>query len=390
MANIVWLTEQNCSLADFKNHVERTTKPDMVPLAASIEANIPCYQASAIKTAEDDKQQLARLMAEWNAVFKSGAGIIAIRGVLADGIVDAVTEVINTIIQQEQQGRQQDSGDHFAPAGSNIRLWNAHEKLCAAAPELFTYYNATPIIPLVSQAWLGPYYQITTQVNIVYPGSKAQTAHRDYHMGFQANSILQQYPAHVHELSAGLTLQGAIAHSDMPLETGPTQLLPYSQTYLPGYLAANLSEFQDYFESHCVQLSLQKGDAMFFNPAVFHAAGANQTQGVQRFANLMQIGSAYGRSIEIVDRARMSRILYPTLLQLRQTRRLSAAELEYVIAACAEGYPFPVNLDLDSPLSGMAPPSQQDLLRQAVHEQWPAQKFEQALAVQTAKKTSKC
>lgn len=33
---------------------------------------------------------------------------------------------------------------------------------------------------LVSEAWLGPGYQITAQTNIVKPGGKAQQPHRDY------------------------------------------------------------------------------------------------------------------------------------------------------------------------------------------------------------------
>ena len=40
-----------------------------------------------------------------------------------------------------------------------------------------------------------------------------------------------------------LTLQGAVAHSEMPLDTGPTLYLPYSQLYEPGYLAWPLPEF---------------------------------------------------------------------------------------------------------------------------------------------------
>jgi ectoine hydroxylase-related dioxygenase (phytanoyl-CoA dioxygenase family) len=207
-------------------------------------------------------------------------------------------------------------------------------------------------------------------------------------MGFQTPAALTAYPAHVHRLSAALTLQGAVAHSAMPLESGPTKLLPFSQTYLPGYLAASLSAFQDYFEANYVQLPLQKGDAMFFNPAVFHAAGENKTKDQHRFGNLMQIGSAYGRSIEILDRARMSAALYPCLLALQQAGVFNPREIENIIAACAEGYPFPANLDIDSPLSGMAPPSQQDLMWQALSEQWDSEHFSQALDAQTAKKRS--
>jgi ectoine hydroxylase-related dioxygenase (phytanoyl-CoA dioxygenase family) len=185
-----------------------------------------------------------------------------------------------------------------------------------------------------------------------------------------------------------LTLQGAVAHCDMPVESGPTKLLPYSQTYLPGYLATQLPEFRAYFEEHYAQLPLQKGDALFFNPAVFHAAGDNVTEDVSRIANLMQIGSGYGRSIEIVDRARMSRALYPTLARMKADGALKPDEIETVIVACAEGYPFPANLDIDSPLSGMAPESQQELMRRALNEGWDASRFERALQEQADRKRS--
>ncbi|MGO7961730.1 phytanoyl-CoA dioxygenase family protein, partial [Rhizobium leguminosarum] len=90
--------------------------------------------------------------------------------------------------------------------------------------------------------------QMTAQVNRVNPGGSAQSAHRDYHLGFQSSKLIEQFPAHVHRLSPVLTLQGAVAHCYMPLESGPTLFLPHSQTYLPGYLALKLQEFRDYFE----------------------------------------------------------------------------------------------------------------------------------------------
>jgi hypothetical protein len=88
----------------------------------------------------------------------------------------------------------------------------------------------------------------------------------------------------------------------------------------------------------------------------------------------MQIGSGYGRSIEVVDRARMSVSVYPTLQKMVKDGKLSPRQTELVIAATAEGYPFPANLDIDSPLSGMAPPSQQDMLKRALEENWTSEK----------------
>jgi ectoine hydroxylase-related dioxygenase (phytanoyl-CoA dioxygenase family) len=382
------MDQSTCSLDDFKQLVETRTRPDSVPLASDIISNIPVYAAGDVRSAHGDADRLNAFMAEWNRVFRDGAGIVVIRNAFDDPkLVDDVTAVLADIIAVEEK-TQAGSGDHFAPAGANSRIWNAHEKLCMAAPELYARYNANPVIPLVSCAWLGPLYQITTQVNVVRPGGKAQTCHRDYHMGFQTAGQLAAYPAHVHALSAALTLQGAVAHSDMPVESGPTKLLPFSQKYLPGYIAALLPEFRAYFEDHHAQLPLEKGDTLFFNPAVFHAAGENRTADVQRFANLMQIGSGYGRSIEIVDRARMCRKLYTTLAGMKASGVLDADEIENVVTGTAEGYPFPANLDIDSPLTGMAPPSQQDLLRQALGEGWPEDRFLSELDAQLGRKRS--
>jgi ectoine hydroxylase-related dioxygenase (phytanoyl-CoA dioxygenase family) len=176
----------------------------------------------------------------------------------------------------------------------------------------------------------------------------------------------------VHLLSPVLTLQGAVAHCDMPVESGPTMYLPYSQTYEPGYLAWRLPEFQAYFSAHHVQLPLAKGDAAFFNPALFHAAGTNRTLDVRRVANLLQVSSALGRAMETVDREAVANAVFP-VLRRRRAEGVGEEWLERVIAASAEGYPFPTNLDSDPPggaLIGPAPPSQADVVRRALHEEW--------------------
>ncbi|MGI9501306.1 MAG: phytanoyl-CoA dioxygenase family protein [Geminicoccaceae bacterium] len=388
VGNHVWLDEQACDLSDFRTKVERETTAKTVPLADEIASRIPIYESANVRAALSDDRWIRDYMAEWNGVFSKGPGIVVFRGAYEDlGLIDDVTGVLNGIIERERD-EMAGSGDHFAAAGANSRVWNAHEKLCMASPELFARYNANHVIDLISRSWLGPLYHVTTQVNVVHPGGKAQTCHRDYHMGFQAIDKLTGYPAPIHALSAMLTLQGAIAHCDMSVETGPTKLLPYSQTYLPGYLATQLPEFRAYFEEHHAQMPLKKGDALFFNPAVFHAAGDNVTEDISRIANLMQIGSGYGRSIEIVDRTRMSRALYPTLAKLKVDGALKPDEIENVIAACAEGYPFPANLDIDSPLSGMAPESQQELVRRALDQGWDTEKFERELQEQADRKRS--
>ena len=202
-----------------------------------------------------------------------GPGIVVFAGAYEDtAVIDRATDAFNEMLA-EQKARGVAGGDHFAPPGANDRLWGALEKLAVHNPEVFADYFANDLVGLVCSAWLGPNYQMTADLNVVNPGGQAQTAHRDYHLGFMPLETAAGYPAHVHRLSPVLTLQGAVAHCDMPVETGPTMHLPNSQKYLPGYLATDLPEFAAYFQANYVQLPLRKGDAVFFNPALFHGAG---------------------------------------------------------------------------------------------------------------------
>ncbi len=66
-------------------------------------------------------------------------------------------------------------------------------------------------------------------------------------------------------------------------------------------MAYRLKEFQDFFDEHWVSCDLKMGDAVFFNPALFHAAGENCTEDVQRSANLLQVSSAFGKTMETID-----------------------------------------------------------------------------------------
>lgn len=305
-------------------------------------------------------------MAEWGRVLEKGAGVFVLRRAYEDtGPIDAATETYLGIIAAEKA--QKGSGaDHFAAAGSNDRVWNALQKLCEASPDIFASYFANPAIDTACEAWLGPNYQMTAQINLVYPGGAAQQAHRDYHLGFQTAEVSATYPAHVHHLSPLMTLQGAIAHCDMPVESGPTKLLPFSQLYKPGYAAWRRSDFRAFFEDNCVQLPLAKGDVLFFNPALFHAAGDNRTADINRMANLVQISSAFGRAMETIDRTKMCKLLFPVLSARWAAGALDEPQLDAVIAASAEGYSFPTNLDSDPPEGGLAPLTEQAALKAAI------------------------
>ncbi|SHK04567.1 Ectoine hydroxylase-related dioxygenase, phytanoyl-CoA dioxygenase (PhyH) family [Pseudonocardia thermophila] len=364
------LTEAACSVDDLLAVLAERTDPADYPLAAAIEQEILIYDTAALLAADP-----AAARAELVRAFADGPGVVVLRGAYPDtSVVDRATAVFEEVIA----GQDDETGDHFAAPGANDRVWNALEKLAVRAPEVFVDYYANPAIALAAEAWLGPGYQMTSQVNVVRPGGKAQVGHRDYHLGFQPSAVIERYPAHVHRLSPVLTLQGAVAHSDMPLDAGPTCYLPHSQKYLPGYLAMNRPDFQQLFAERHVQLPLVKGDAAFFNPAVVHGAGANATRDLRRIANLLQISSAFGRAMESVDRERICLAIYPAL-------RAHPAPGP-AIAAAAEGYAFPTNLDRDPPVDGLAPPTQADLVRRALAEDWPIETFRARLAAHSARR----
>ena len=382
-----WLTERDCHLDDLVAIVKETTDLRGYPHAAAVEQNVLVYDGDRLLREVGSAERRRAVQAELARALLDGPGIVVVQRAFPDvAVVDRATAAFHAAIA-EQHASGQPAGDHFAKPGANDRVWNALEKLAVREPGVFAEYYANDVIALVSTAWLGPGYQVTSQVNVVNPGGAAQVAHRDYHLGFMPGERATQYPAHVHRLSPVLTLQGAVAHSDMAVETGPTMYLPHSQKYGPGYLAMARPEFGEYFEANHVQLPLAKGDAAFFNPALFHGAGHNRSAGVRRMANLLQVASAFGRAMESVDRQRMCTAVYPALLQLKAAGAAERA-VRNVVAACAEGYPFPTNLDHDQPADGMAPDSQADLVWQAVAEQWDPARLRGELDAHAARRST--
>jgi ectoine hydroxylase-related dioxygenase (phytanoyl-CoA dioxygenase family) len=364
-----WLTEDDVRLDDLLAVLAGTTDLADYPHAAAVESEVLVYDSSRLVAAAQTPAGRREVQAELARALMDGPGLVVFKAAFADtAVVDRATAAFRTMIDR-QRASGTSSGDHFAKPGANDRVWNALEKLAISDPSVFVEYYSADVIALVSEAWLGPGYQVTSQVNVVNPGGQAQTAHRDYHLGFQTNDLAARYPAHVHRLSPVLTLQGAVAHSDMPVETGPTKYLPHSQRYQPGYLAWRRPEFQEHFETSFVQLPLAKGDAAFFNPALFHAAGTNRSSDVRRMANLLQVSSAFGRAMESVDREKMCNAVFPALLTAKAAGADSRS-LHNAIAACAEGYSFPTNLDRDQPIGGLAPETQAQLLARAVDEGW--------------------
>lgn len=372
-----YLSHEQIDLEPLKALICSSVAPDKVPFSQAVSSGVVIYSADALRAQiQKERSNLRKIQSEWHWVWQDGPGVLVIKGAFDAAVVDEASEAFREIIERE---RGTSRGDHFAKPGANDRVWNAQEKLALLAPNLYARYYANDMLAWACEAWMGPAYQITSQVNSVNPGGEAQVPHRDYHLGFMTPEQATQYPESVHRLSAHLTLQSAIAHVNMPVESGPTLLLPHSQKFSHGYLLANTPEAHEIFAQHRVQLPLEKGDLLLFSPALMHAAGSNVSKDIKRMANLLQISLAFGRAMETVDRLSMSRLVYPELLELKQTGALNAQQIQHAVAATAEGYAFPTNLDRDPPIGGLAPKNQQALMLEALEQEWSVDKFSEEL-----------
>lgn len=375
-----WIEESDCDIAAFHAEVSRDTVRADYPLATDIRAGVLVYDAKTVASADR-----RALQAELIRALADGPGVVVFEDAFNHDVVDRASDAFTALIA-EQRADGAAAGDHFGKAGANDRIWNAAQKLALHSPDVFADYYAADALAVVSQAWLGPRYQVTSQVNVVNPGGAAQVPHRDYHLGFVDEDQLAAYPAHMHAMSAVLTLQGAVAHCDMPLASGPTMLLPHSQRFAAGYIAFYRPEFIEYFAEHHVQVPLHKGDAVFFNPALYHGAGRNTSADIARMANLLQISSPFGRAMESLDRTAMIHAVYPALLAMKAAGR-SDRDLANAVNATAEGYAFPTNLDRDQPIGSLAPPSQVDTVLAALADGMSPTALHLALGEQNERRT---
>lgn len=165
----------------------------------------------------------------------------------------------------------------------------------------------------------------------------------------------------------------------MPPDSGPTRFLPHSHLFEQGYIAYPRPEFKSFFEENYIALELELGDGIFFNPAVFHAAGANTlpaSSGFERKANLLQISCGFGKTMESVDSIPIVEKCWDILSQnVKDKGGKIGLEEECFVKAVGEGYPFPTNLDRRVPgEGGMAPESEQDVLIRGLEEGWGAER----------------
>ena len=260
------LHREDCNIDDLAALVAHRTDLAEYPYAHSVADGVLLYHSAALVEQSSNPETRAEIQDEIARALLTGPGITVFQGAFDAEILDRASVVFRELIARQHESGAA-SGDHFAKPGANDRIWGAQLKLALEYPKAYVDYYANSIVALASEAWLGPMYQVTSDVNVVNPGGAAQNPHRDYHLGFMSSDVAAKFRAHVHRLTPALTLQGAVAHVDMPAETGPTKYLPYSQQFESGYLAFERPRVQGVLRSQLRPIAFEEGRCRLLQPS---------------------------------------------------------------------------------------------------------------------------
>src|SRR5690242_20116161 len=148
-----WIDEPDCRLDDLHAEVTRTTALADYPHAIDVRENVLVYPSSP----PSDRRAL---QAELIHALTDGPGVVVFEDAYSADVIERASEAFNAIIAA-QRAAGAAAGDHFGQPGANDRIWNAAQKLALHAPEVFSEYYANDTLAVVSEAWLGPRYQIT-------------------------------------------------------------------------------------------------------------------------------------------------------------------------------------------------------------------------------------
>ncbi|KAL3486575.1 hypothetical protein BJX62DRAFT_246634 [Aspergillus germanicus] len=389
----VFYLDQPPLVDDLKRVCDRSISKETYPLASDVQSSVPIYDLSKYAGRHTDASLVESLQDEWSHILSQGPGAIILKKMYAidnlEQTVDAANKVFDQILDDESRERQSKNQD--TPGNTldrNLKAFDVFTKLAKRAPQVFVHYYSNPWLALVSEAWLGFGYRFNSTLNIVPPGGVAQPAHRDFHMGFFSPDKCVKFPRLLQIANQTLTLQGAVAHSDMPLPSGPTRFLPFSQLFEAGYMAHRRDEFQDFFESHYVSVALEKGDGVFFNPSILHAAGNNVTTDFYRSAQLIQVNSIFGKPSEWVNAVPIVDKCWALMRDKYRKEGLSA-EMKALIQAVGDGYQFPVSLDnvvRNGDIFSMK--TEQDLITEGLQADWDHDRIIQELKASQQRRMS--
>ena len=243
-ATPVYLSAGDCRLADLIDLVSQKTDLADYPCACAAEQNVLVYDGARLRT------ELSRPAARPRVRRRAGPRPARRPGHRRDGrrVRGPVGRrpghlAVRGVHRQPSGRRAARPGDHFAAAGQNDRIWNALEKLALRAPEVFADYYANDLIAAACRAWLGPGYQVTSQVNVVNPGGAAQQVAPGLPPGLRLRHQAARFPAHVAPAVRGADLAGrggAHRHAGRDRPDDVPAALAEVPARLPGLAAARV------------------------------------------------------------------------------------------------------------------------------------------------------
>ena len=216
-----YLSADDCRLADLIDLVSQKTDQADYPYAAAVEQNLLIYDGARLRKELSSPAGRWRVEAELARALRDGPGIVVLAGRWADPwIVDRATREFDAIIAK-QKAAGAATGDHFAAAGhQRPDLGRAGEAGPARAGGVRGLLRQQPHRGRVP-GLAGAGYQVTSTINVVNPGGAAQTAHRDYHLGFASAERAARFPAARAPAVAGADLAGR--GGDIPRRLGPAR-----------------------------------------------------------------------------------------------------------------------------------------------------------------------
>ena len=372
-------------LEDFVAVVEQTTDLARYPHADRVEQQRAGLRRRPAPRGDGDRRRAATSVgAELVRAFTDGPGVVVFAGAFPDPAVSTgSTEVFDEIIADEAAAGGA-AGDHFAKPGANSRVWNALEKLAVRAPEAFVDYYANDVIALASSAWLGPGYQVTSQVNVVRPGGKAQEPHRDYHLGFLDRRGDRALPDPRARAVAGADPAGrGRAHATCRWRAGRRCTCRTRTSTSPATSPGGATDFKRVLRRAPRPAAAAQGRRRVLQP---RAVPRRRLQRLDRHpadgqpaAGLLGVRPGDGAGGPGAGGERR-------LPGAPDESSLGADGLAAAVAASAEGYPFPTNLDLDQPVDGLTPVTQAELVHRALDEGWEPTALSAAIADYSARR----
>ena len=262
-------------------------------------------------------------------------------------------------------------------------LGRAGQARASRDPEAFADYYANDVLALVCAAWLGPGYQVTSQVNVVNPGGRRQVAHRDYHLGFMSHDQSPRLPGARAPPVAGADPAGRGRPLRHAGRDRPDDVPAALAEVRPGYLAFRPARVHRVLRRPPRPAAAGQGRRGVLQPRPVprrrHQPLRRRPPDGQPAAGVLRVRPGDGDASTGPRCARRS----TRRCARRKAGGAAEQELRNVVAASAEGYAFPTNLDLDQPVGGLAPQTQAELVWRALEEGWDTATFAAGLRAHT-------